>query len=175
MTTKLSFWDKIKRCYEHVLLDKDDVFKLLGNDTLTKLAGHITASEMRHSGEICMCIESSLPLRAVWAGVTSRQRAEEVFSQKHVWDTEQNNGVLIYCLLADHAIEIVSDRGVTHKVSIAVWQDIVHGLQQAFKLGAYEAGLTKALEEVSAILVSHYPLEADEVSTNELEDMVLVM
>lgn len=175
MSEKNALWQRIKRCYEHVLLDRDDVYRLLGEDFLVTMGSRVTASEMHHSGEICMCIESSLPMRAVWAGVSSRERAQEVFAQRRVWDTEQNNGVLIYFLLADHAIEIISDRGVMGKVSIAAWQHIVHSLQQAFRLGAYEAGLTKALEEVTTILVEHYPLEADAVRTNELEDCVMVM
>lgn len=175
MTKKIGFWDKVKRCYEHMLLDRDDVYRLLGEESLRALSGRVTASEMRHSGEVCMCVEASLPLRAVWSGTTSRERAEEVFALKHVWDTEQNNGVLIYFLLADHAIEIVTDRGLTHKVSVTVWKDTVANLQQAFKLGAYEAGLTRALEDVSAVLVEHFPLRADEVTTNELDDYVVVM
>lgn len=175
MSEKSSLWQRIRRCYEHVLLDRDDVYRLLGEDFLVTMGSRVTASEMRHSGEICMCIESSLPVRAVWAGVSSRERAQEVFALRRVWDTEQNNGVLIYFLLADQAIEVVSDRGVMNRVSITAWQHIVHGLQQAFQLGAYEAGLTRALEEVTAILVTHYPLEADAVSTNELDDCVLVM
>lgn len=175
MSEKNALWKRIRRCYEHVLLDRDDVYRLLGEDFLVTMGSRITASEMQHSGEICMCIESSLPVRAVWAGVSSRQRAEEVFAQRRVWDTEQNNGVLIYFLLADHAIEIISDRGVMGKVSITAWQHIAHGLEQAFRLDAYEVGLTRALEEVTAILVEHYPQEADAVSTNELDDCVMVM
>jgi uncharacterized membrane protein len=33
-----------------------------------------------------------------------------MFGKLRVWDTEHNNGVLIYLLLAEHAIEIVADR-----------------------------------------------------------------
>lgn len=175
MSEKTSLWQKIQRCYEHVLLDRDDVFRLLGEEFLAAMSSRVTASEMHHSGEICICIESSLPVRSVWAGMSSRERAQEVFAQRRVWDTEQNNGVLIYFLLADHAIEVVSDRGVMSRVSITAWQHIVHSLQQAFRLGAYEAGLIRALEEVTAILVEHYPLEADAISTNELDDCVMVM
>ena len=64
----------------------------------------------RHGGEICVCVEASLPLAEVWRGVQARGRALDVFAQLRVWDTERNNGVLIYLLLADHAIEIVADR-----------------------------------------------------------------
>ena len=35
-----------------------------------------------------------------------------MFGKLRVWDTEHNNGVLIYLLLAEHAIEIVADRGL---------------------------------------------------------------
>ena len=35
-----------------------------------------------------------------------------MFGKLRVWDTEQNNGVLIYLLLADRSIEIVADRGL---------------------------------------------------------------
>src|SRR3546814_10280487 len=45
-------------------------------------------------------------------GMTPRERAVEIFSTLRVWDTEHNNGVLIYILLADRSVEIVADRGV---------------------------------------------------------------
>ena len=35
-----------------------------------------------------------------------------MFGKLRVWDTEHNNGVLIYLLLAEHRIEIVADRGL---------------------------------------------------------------
>ena len=34
-----------------------------------------------------------------------------------VWDTEHNNGVLIYVLVADQSVEIVADRGVAARVA----------------------------------------------------------
>ena len=39
-----------------------------------------------------------------------------MFGKLRVWDTEHNNGVLIYLLLAEHAIEIVADRGLSRHV-----------------------------------------------------------
>ena len=40
-----------------------------------------------------------------------------MFGKLGVWDTERNNGVLIYLLLAEHAIEIVADRGLNRHVA----------------------------------------------------------
>ena len=48
----------------------------------------------------------------VLRGVQARQRAEAAFARLRAWDTEANNGVLIYLLLADHRLEIVADRGL---------------------------------------------------------------
>ena len=48
-----------------------------------------------------------------------------LFGKLRVWDTEANNGVLIYLLLAEHAIEIVADRGLGRHVPREQWQAIV--------------------------------------------------
>jgi len=87
-----------------------------------------------------------------------------------VWDTEHNSGVLIYLLLAERAIEIVADRGLSKRVPPDEWQNIVERMRDAFRGGRFEDGLTQALEEVSALLVEHFPLAPGEADTNELPD-----
>jgi len=47
-------------------------------------------------GEIRFTVEAALHPLAVWHKPDRRERAIEVFSQLRVWDTAQNNGVLIY-------------------------------------------------------------------------------
>ena len=85
-----------------------------------------------------------------------RQRAVMMFGKLRVWDTEHNNGVLIYVLLAEHAIEIVADRGLMRHVDAAQWQAMVARMASAFREKRYEDGLTQALEETSALLVAHF-------------------
>jgi uncharacterized membrane protein len=48
-----------------------------------------------------------------------------MFGKLRVWDTEHNNGVLVYVLLAEHAIEIVADRGLRRHVDDNHWQTVV--------------------------------------------------
>jgi uncharacterized membrane protein len=93
-----------------------------------------------------------------------------MFSKLRVWDTAQNNGVLIYLLLAEHAIELVADRGLNDRVPPAEWQAMVARMGAAFRKGQFEEGLTQSLEEVSALLVQHFPLVAGQVNPNELPD-----
>ena len=93
-----------------------------------------------------------------------RQRALMLFSKLRVWDTEHNNGVLIYLQLAEHAIEIVADRGIAQHVSPEQWQTIAQRMSQAFKAKQFEDGLTQALAEVSAVLVTHFPAPPGELT-----------
>ena len=101
-----------------------------------------------------------------------RQRALAWFGKLRVWDTEANNGVLIYLLLAERRIEIVADRGLSQRVDAAHWQAVVQRLGQALKQGDVETGLTQALEEVSAPLMAHFALPEGVANPNELSDRV---
>ena len=147
-----------------------EIARTLPPDLLERLAGRVGASERRHSGEIRICVEAGLPNSYLWRDATARERAVAMFGKLRVWDTEQNNGVLIYLLLAEHAIEIVADRGLNRHVPAADWQAVVQRMGGAFQAGRFEDGLTQALEEVSALLVRHFPAARGEANPNELPD-----
>src|SRR5574343_1224679 len=107
-----------------------------------QLARRVHASEGRHTGQVCLCVEGALPLQDVWrAGRHApldevvRQRAMRWFGRLRVWDTEHNNGVLTYLLLAEHRIEIVADRGLAPHLPRAPWQRPVGGIREAFRAG----------------------------------------
>lgn len=144
-----------------------------------RLQRRIAASEARHSGELVVCVEGALPnsylARAGAAeplDVVVRQRALAWFGKRRVWDTEHNNGVLIYLLLAERRIEIVADRGLSQRVDAAHWQAVVQRLGQALEHGDVEIGLTQALEEVSAPLMAHFFLSEGATNPNEFSDRV---
>src|SRR3954464_6878247 len=99
---------------------------------LERLAQHVARSESQHTGEVRIYVEAGLPMSYLWRGATARERAVAMFGKLRVWDTEQNNGVLIYLLLAEHAIEIVADRGLNSKVDSGEWQRIVERMGRAF-------------------------------------------
>ena len=143
-------------------------------DMVERLAQRVAASERRHTGQIRICVEGGLPLSYLWRGANARERALTLFGKQRVWDTEANNGVLIYLLEADHAIEIVADRGLARHVPAGTWQAMVAQMGEAFRAGRHEEGLTAALAEVSALLVRHFPADAgtaaSEPRPNELPD-----
>jgi uncharacterized membrane protein len=170
MARKKSWTRVLGRLLHHRWLDESDTHKAIPPEMLERLTARVAASEKRHSGEIRIFLEAGLPVSYVLRDATPRERAAAMFGKLRVWDTEHNNGVLIYLLLAERAIEIVADRGLSQRVDAAQWHHIVGRMGSAFKQGRIEEGLTEALDEVSALLVAHFPLVPGEPDRNELPD-----
>ncbi len=127
----------------------------------------------RHSGQIRFAVEHALDTGSLWRGLSARERALEVFSALKVWDTEHNNGVLIYLLLADRDVEIIADRGIHERVGSEGWETICREMESAFRDGNFEQGVLNGIERVSGLLESHYP--GDRRNRNELPDSPVVL
>ncbi|MDL9999939.1 TPM domain-containing protein [Variovorax sp. J22P240] len=166
---------RLARLWRHRWVDEAEVRRALPPDLLERLERRVGASERRHSGEIRICVEAGLPTSYLWRDARPRERAITLFGKLRVWDTEDNNGVLIYLLLAEHAIEIVADRGIDARVSDDQWAAMAQRMGAAFRDGRFEDGLTQALEEVSALLVEHFPLAEGQADSNELPDEPVVL
>jgi len=170
--------ERYKRMLVHAWLEAVSKQYPMSHAALERLGQHVRQCEKKHSGEIRVYIETALP----WAilkqnlptRVLSRQRAIEIFSSQRVWDTAQNNGVLIYLLLAERAIEIIADRGLNQRVTPVVWEEMVSRLSDACREGAIEAGLVRAVTEVSALLGQHFSLAEGDLNPNELPDLPMV-
>lgn len=167
---------RLARWLRHAWLERRSLPALLpalAQDRLTQL---VHESESRHRGELRVCMEASLSPGALWRGTTARERAIELFSLLGVWDTEHNNGVLIYLLVADRRIEILADRGLMKHVSASVLQEAVAHLSQALHEGHFEQGLAEAIAHVGRLLQQHYPLpQGSPPKANELPDAVVLI
>ncbi|VWX59992.1 TLP18.3, Psb32 and MOLO-1 founding protein of phosphatase [Burkholderiales bacterium 8X] len=166
---------RLARIWRHRWLDASDVHRVLPIAALERLKQRVAASERRHGGEVRICIEAGLPMSYLWRDAPARERAIMLFGKLRVWDTADNNGVLIYLLMAEHAIEIVADRGIDALVESDEWAAMTQRMAQTFREGRFEDGLTQALEEVSALLVASFPLAQGERSPNELPDAPVVL
>ena len=158
------------RILRHRWLDEGDARRALGRDGLERLRRRVAASERTHSGEIRVCIEAGLPLGSLWRGASARERALALFGELRVWDTEHNNGVLIYLLLAERRIEIVADRGLNRHFDASHWHAITQGMGRAFRERKFEQGLDAAIDAVTASLNQHFPVAEGEPNPNELPD-----
>lgn len=162
--------ERLRRLFRHRWTDESTTRRAIPPELVQRLAQRVAASERRHTGEVRIYVEAGLPASYIWRDRTPRDRAIALFGKLRVWDTEQNNGVLIYLLLAEHAIEIVADRGLNRHVTAQQWQEVVRRMGRAFHEGRFEDGLTQALEEVSALLVQHFPAAPEAANANELPD-----
>ena len=163
---------KIARLIQHRWFDDRHLRRALDAEALRRLESRVAQSESRHSGEIRLCVEAGLPLSYLWRDLGARERAVMLFGKLRVWDTEHNNGVLIYLLLAERAIEVVADRGLMRHVDAAQWQALVESMRDAFRAGHIEEGLAQAVDTVGALLAQHFPLAEGQANPTELPDRV---
>ena len=146
-----------KRLTRHLFATRGRLERAFPVATLQAIERAIEESERTHSGEVRFAIEAALEPGEVWAGRTPRQRALEVFSALGVWDTEANNGILIYLLLADRDVEIVADRGFNGKVSTAEWAAACGAMERHLQAGRYEAAAVEGVREAGRLLARYYP------------------
>jgi len=165
---------RLSRLLRHRWFDEIDTRRALGPQALARIEERIAQSEKRHSGEIRVCVEAGLPLSYLWRGASARERAIAMFGKLRVWDTEANNGVLIYLLLAEHQIEIVADRGIARHAPPGHWESIVHGMRQEFRAGRFEPGLLQAIDAVEALMLQHWAATEGQANPNELPDKPFV-
>jgi uncharacterized membrane protein len=142
---------------------------------LTRITETISASEQSHRGEIRFAVEGGLPWSYLWKNLPARSRAHMVFSKLRVWDTAENNGVLIYVLLADRHVDIVADRGLTARVPQAQWNAACEAMRDKFRTGAFEDGAVAGVQAVGALLAEHYPSTGDASNPNELSNRPAVL
>lgn len=155
----------INRLCRHLFILPHAANKKFPSDVLRRIEAAIAVAEKMHAGEIRFAVELNLPVLDIFRKKSAKKRAIEVFSNVHIWDTEKNNGVLIYLLIADRDFEILADRGIHQHVGTAGWERICKHMEAMFKQGKFEAGVLYGITQISEQLAKHYP--ANENYTNE--------
>ena len=163
----------ITRITRHLIANRARVRKAFPPSSLARIEAAIAASEARHAGQIRFAVEGALDGVPLFRQQTAQARALDVFAELRVWDTEHNNGVLIYLLLADRDVEIVADRGVHVRVGAQGWEAICADMERAFRQGQFEAGVLEGIAAVTAHLETHFP--KDGAGANELPDAPVVI
>lgn len=163
----------VKRFMRHVWMSPIHRSRMFPQATLDAIEKVIAESEKTHAGEIRFVVEAELTAGQLWADVKSRQRAIDVFSELRIWDTEQNNGVLLYVLLADRKVEIVADRGIDHVVGPERWRAICKEIELRYRRSEFLEGTRIGIEKIAAELAHTFPANGENV--NELPDKPVVM
>ncbi len=166
----------LKRYFKHVLMTPMTVRHHFNPLVLKRIETAIGAGERDHSGQVRFVLEAELSTFALWHDVSARHRAKELFSKLGVWNTEHNNGVLLYVLLADRKVEIIADRGIDRLVGHAAWAAIVTKIDAHFTRNEFEAGAVGGIAQIHDLLRQHFPRDVnDGVGENEQSDQPIVL
>jgi uncharacterized membrane protein len=163
---------KFSREARHLLSSPWRARQAFPRSTLLAIERAIEESERSHGAQIRFAVEGSLHGRRLLHGQSARERGLELFSILRMWDTELRNGVLIYVLLADHAVEIIADRGAHAKIGDSPWQNVCREMQTAFSRGEYRKGAVEGIGAISQHLGKHFPARKRD---NELPDRPVVL
>jgi uncharacterized membrane protein len=162
----------IGRLIRHAAATNWRTRRLFPKQTLDAIEQAVARAERAHGGEIRFAIETALAPLHILNGVEPRARALEVFALLRVWDTEHNNGVLMYVQIADRRVEIVADRGFQGRVTVAEWEAVCRLMEEHYRAGRFETGSVAGVDAVGSLLTRHFPpnpaLKGE--SHNELPD-----
>ena len=165
--------NQFKRFIKHCFTDKWSVGRAFPTASLNAIESAIKRAEVGHNGQICFAVEASLDTPLLWRGIQARERAIDVFAMQRVWDTQHNNGLLIYLLLADRDVEIVADRGIAAKVAQEEWEAICRDMEKCFRERKFEQGVITGIEEVAQLLRTHFPHPRG--NSNEISDKPIIL
>jgi uncharacterized membrane protein YgcG len=151
--------NRFTRLLRHCFTFDSAATRVFPSGLFAEIEAAIARSETHHQCEIAFAVEASLKPQEVWHGLTPRQRAQRLFGTLGVWDTENNSGVLLYVLIADRSVELVTDRGVKAKLADEIWHPLLAELIVAYKGGEFRHSTLKFIDLLSKKLASTPGLE----------------
>ena len=161
------------RLLRHLVETRSGMQRRFGPAVLDRIEAAIGRAEATHSAQLRIVIENDLDVWSILAGKAPRARALEVFAGCHAWDTEQNNGVLLYVLFADRAVEIVADRGFNRLVTADEWAGVSRAMELELRAGRWEQGALAGIATAARLLARHFP--GTGADGNELPDRPLLL
>lgn len=123
----------------------------------------IRQAERNTSGEIRVHIERI-------SKISHYNRALEVFRLLKMFNTKEQNAVLIYVAVDDHKFVIYGDKGVNKVVPESFWDTTKNIIQNHFKKGNFKQGIVDGVLQVGKELKEHFPWNENDV--NELPNEV---
>jgi len=151
----------LPRLLRHNVFHDWAVRRSFGAQAFTRIEQAIADGEALHRAEVRFAVEGTLPPPAIWRRLDPRERAIGVFSEFRIWDTEENVGALIYLLAADHAVEIVVDRGLTRLVDNSLWRRACEVIAEAIRARHPVDGVVAAIELINPELARVLPARGE--------------
>ena len=137
------------------------------------IAQAVQQAEQGHVGEIQVVIEGHFPLSQAYRQ-TAQLRAQQLFAELGVWDTQLNSGVLLYLNLCERKVEIVIDRGLQQATKQQVWDEICQKIVADLAQQKFRGAVIDGVTEMGKVLNYFYSHSKDELG-NELPDSPILL
>lgn len=116
----------------------------------------IRQAERNTSGEIRVHIERT-------SKISHYNRTLEVFRLLKMFNTKQQNAVLIYVAVDDHKFVIYGDKGIDAVVPNNFWDTTKNIMQNHFKKGNFKQGIIDGVLQVGKELQAHFPWRENDI------------
>ncbi|MCW1147345.1 TPM domain-containing protein [Flavobacterium lacisediminis] len=123
----------------------------------------IVEAEKNTSGEIRVHIEEHTEKSPL-------DRAQEVFFELKMDETQDRNGVLFYICVSDKKFAIIGDKGINEAVESDFWDCTKDTVIANFKEGNFKKGLVEGILRAGERLKKYFPYQSDD--TNELSNEI---
>ena len=123
----------------------------------------IVEAEKNTSGEIRVHLEEHTEKSPL-------ERAQEVFFELKMDETQDRNGVLFYVCVSDKKFAIIGDKGINEAVESDFWDCTKDTVIANFKEGNFKKGLVEGILRAGERLKKYFPYQSDD--TNELSNEI---
>ncbi len=137
------------------------------------IAEAVKQAEFGHVGEIQVVIEGHIPCSTAYYHNT-KLRAQQLFAELGVWDTEFNSGILLYLNLCERNVEIVIDRGIHKSTNQAQWDDICQQITAELGNKNYQNAVVQGVLQIGQILSNYYDGQATDKG-NEIDNSPIIL
>ena len=162
----------LKRWFKHFLYISS-THRYFNKQDRMHIANAVQQAEKGHVGEIQVVIEGHIPCSQAYHQNT-RLRAQQLFAELGVWDTELNSGVLLYLNLCERKVEIVIDRGLKNATQAETWNEICQNIIVNLTQKEYLRAVTQGVNEIGQVLDQYY-VKTDLHDQNQLPNEPIIL
>ena len=162
----------LKRWFKHFFYISS-AHRFFNKKDRLEIAQAVQQAEKGHVGEIQVVIEGHIPCSQAYHQNT-RLRAQQLFAELGVWDTELNSGVLLYLNLCERKVEIVIDRGLKNATQTETWNKICQNIVVTLAQKEYLRAVIGGVNEIGQVLDQYY-VKTDLYEENELPNEPIIL
>lgn len=140
--------------------------RFFSDEERKQIVQSIQLAEQQTSGEIRLFVESRCRF------VDAVDRAQELFFNLKMYETQDRNAVLVYLAIKDKQIAIFADEGIHKKLGNEFWENEINIILKSFKNKQFVDGINGMIGDIGEALKKEFPYNRKN-DINELSDDII--